>query len=423
MRYFQEWVVGIRWITQPTLDRSHPHTRLTGLALCRSVAEFTWHPRRNGLHHSHKNQILTCDDRRLTFCSVTCSMQSDDGLFAGSCARHCATIGSKKKGDTRMFKEMKTWMLTGLLTWAILAPAPLAARSFKQIVVFGASLSDPGNAFALTGEAIKRPYSELDDFLIPSAPYAVGGHHFSNGATWVEQFARRLGLSDSVEPAFGESETATNYAVGGARARSDGINMNLPDQVGIFLADVGAAAPADALYVIDMGANDVRDALVAGSLAEAQAILGDALSSIGAQMGNLYGAGARKFLVLNVPNLGVLPSVQILDVIFPGAAAFAGILADTFNASLDSVVASMAALPSVKVARLNVLQTVNDLIANPAKFGLKEVSEPCIRPDVRPFTCKKPDQFLFWDGVHPTKAVHAVFAKEAASALEVEAHK
>lgn len=316
-----------------------------------------------------------------------------------------------------MIMAMKNWFMTGLLAFVILAPSSAAAETFKQIVVFGTSLSDPGNAFALTGQAIKKPYSELDDFLVPSAPYVIGGHHFSNGATWVEQFARRLDLGDSVEPAFGESPTATNYAVGGARARADGLNLNLPDQVAVFLAEVGGAALANALYVIDMGANDVRDALLAASLAEAQAILGDALSSISAQMGNLYGAGARRFLILNVPDLGALPSIQILDNFFPGAAAFAGVLSDVFNTSLDSIVASVAALPGVQVARMNVHQKVNDMIANPAKFGLKEVSEACLTPDVRPFTCEKPDQFLFWDGVHPTKAVHALFAKEAAAVL------
>jgi outer membrane lipase/esterase len=309
-------------------------------------------------------------------------------------------------------------MIVTLLFAALLLPAQAGAVEFQHIVVFGTSLSDPGNAFALTGQSIKKPYSELDDFLIPPAPYAAGGYHFSNGATWVELLARRLDAGDSVEPAFGESQTATNYAVGGARARADGLNINLPDQVAVFLSDVAASAPATALYVIDMGSNDVRDALLAGSLAEAQAILADALASIGGQMANLYGAGARKFLVLNVPNLGVLPSIQILDSIFPGAAAFAGILAETFNANLDGVIASLAALPGVEIARLNVHQKVNDLIANPAKFGLKEVSVPCITPDVRPFTCKKPDRFLFWDGIHPTKAVHAILAKEAAVILD-----
>ncbi|HKY09429.1 MAG TPA: SGNH/GDSL hydrolase family protein [Candidatus Binatia bacterium] len=316
--------------------------------------------------------------------------------------------------------KSKYWLTAVLVALTFGAPAWAGGMRFKRIVVFGASLSDPGNAFALTGESIKRPYSELDDFLIPPAPYAIGGNHFSNGATWVEQLARQLDLGDSVAPAFGDSETGTNYAVGGARARTDGLNVNLPDQVAVFLSDVDSSAPADALYVLDMGSNDVRDALIAGSVAESQAILADALASIGAQLANLYGAGARKFLILNVPNLGVLPSIQILDDFFPGAVAFAGILAETFNATLDSIVTSFAALPEVEMARLNVHQKVNDLIANPRQFGLKEVSAPCITPEARPFTCKRPDLFLFWDGVHPTKTVHALFAKEAAAVLAGE---
>src|SRR6266567_4301333 len=69
------------------------------------------------------------------------------------------------------------------------------------------------------GTSDPPPYDTLDLFLVPRAPYARGGHHFSNGATWVEQFASPLGLTENVRPAFqGSSVKATNYAVGGARA-------------------------------------------------------------------------------------------------------------------------------------------------------------------------------------------------------------
>jgi len=55
--------------------------------------------------------------------------------------------------------------------------------------------------------------------LVPGAPYARGVHHLSNGATWVEQFARSVPLAGSVRPAFAsDSLGATNYAVGAARA-------------------------------------------------------------------------------------------------------------------------------------------------------------------------------------------------------------
>jgi hypothetical protein len=53
----------------------------------------------------------------------------------------------------------------------------------------------------------------------------------------------------------------------------------------------------------------------------------------------------------------------------------------------------------------------------PAARGLSEVNAPCITPNVAPFFCQTPDDYLFWDGIHPTKAVHAIIANEVAKLL------
>ena len=85
---------------------------------------------------------------------------------------------------------------------AILLAAPgwAAAQSrFSGIVVFGTSLSDPGNAFVLVGDQGTPPDFMLNPLLIPSVPYAKGGHHFSNGATWVEQY-REVGWPGRQRP-------------------------------------------------------------------------------------------------------------------------------------------------------------------------------------------------------------------------------
>src|SRR5690242_9464901 len=123
------------------------------------------------------------------------------------------------------------------------APAP----GFSRIIAFGTILSDPGNAFTLLGETNTPPNYDMDPLLVPSAPYARGGHHFTNGGTWVEQFARSAGLAGTVRPAFEGEGGATNFAVGGARAYEDGINVNLSAQVEAFLQQVDHRASPDAL--------------------------------------------------------------------------------------------------------------------------------------------------------------------------------
>ena len=321
---------------------------------------------------------------------------------------------------------MRVRTTAGLAVAAILAVAspsiPSAAQSpFSRIVVFGQSLSDPGNAFALRGGTNTPPDYILDPLLVPGAPYARGGHHFSNGATWVEQFARSLGLAGSVRPAYESSSDATNFAVAGARARDDGSNVNLPDQVDAFLQQAGGVAPADALYVIEFGGNDIRDALVAylvGGPPAAGDVIREANLSIARAITTLYGAGARRFLVWRAPNVGLTPAIGILNRTSPGAIQLATYLTQLFNQGLDGVVAKLVpVLPGIRSDRLDAWRVLNDLVANPGAFGLSDVTSPCITPYVAPFTCGTPDEFLFWDGIHPTKAVHDIIAQEAATVL------
>lgn len=289
---------------------------------------------------------------------------------------------------------------------------PLAAEAqtaFSRIVVFGTSLSDPGNAFALVGGTNTPPDWSVDPFLVPDRPYAKGGHHFSNGATWIEQYAGPRGLSASVNPAFrGASPKAANYAVGGARARAVENNMHLSLQVGSFLRDAGGVASPDALYVVEMGGNDIRDALFSGD----PSLLNAAADAIADNIRLLHAAGATKFLVWNAPNLGLTPAIIGAG---PGAVAFAGFLSQTFNFQLDTALASLPG--DIELRRLDVFQKLHAVVGAPENFGLTNVDTACITPGVPPFTCKNADEYVFWDGIHPTRATHAILAHEAAAAL------
>lgn len=258
------------------------------------------------------------------------------------------------------------------------------------------------------------PPAFLDQLLIPDRPYAKGGLHFSNGATWVEQLAQPLGFADNTRPAFRELGTdATNYAIGGARARNTEANAGFGFQVNAFLNTFGGTAPADALYVIEFGSNDVRDALAAAD----PTILASALTSIGNNIGALYGAGARKFLVCNAPDISLTPAVLTLDTLFPGAAQSAHVLSMSFNDGLNALLASLAGAPGVEIVRVDFFQKLTDIVAEPTAFDLRVVDTACVMPNTPPYTCQQPDQFIFWDGIHPTQAVHAIISQEAATVL------
>ncbi len=266
-----------------------------------------------------------------------------------------------------------------------------------RFVVFGDSLSDPGNAFVLLRDVEIPPF----DSLIPDAPYARGAFHFSNGPTWVEQLSLLDHAVPSAGPALFIPLLFSNYAVGGARARPEG-PFDLSTQVGLFVRDFRGQGPSGALYIVFAGGNDLRDALQALALdpsgATSAAIVQAALIAIRDNLLTLYAAGARL--------LG--PAAQ-------GAATF---FAAQFNGGLELTLRGLEASLGVGIVRLDVFRTLNEIVAAPGAFGLTEVTQPCIALNTKRHAfCASPGKFLFWDGIHPTVAGHRILAERADAAL------
>lgn len=328
---------------------------------------------------------------------------------------------------------MSVSRLHGLVCASAIAVSLLSTPAFAQpsnidrVVTFGASLSDSGNAFIWLSEhqdcgtpSNVPPYDAIED-LVPSGPYARGGHHFSNGATWVEQLARHLALAGNARPAFQNTGVwASNYAVGGARAIADyPCRFNLPAQVSTYLADFPTTSPMT-LVAIEIGGNDVRDALVGALLynQDPGPAIQAAIASVADNIMQLYLHGERKFLLLNVPDVGKTPAVRMLG---PVVAAFADSLSQGYNSALVGAVEALTnALPGIDLRILDVYGILNNVVTSPEAYGFVNVTDACITPGEPPFACARPDTYAFWDGIHPTEALHAIVAQQAFAVISAQ---
>ncbi len=298
----------------------------------------------------------------------------------------------------------------------LFSAAALAGGEARRFVVFGDSLSDPGNYYFIYRQVSEPPFAP-----IPSAPYDDHGHHFTNGRTWIELLTLDLDSPESGGPAFARPGIDTNYAVGRARARpgaAEFANYDLATQVAAFLADFKGEAPAKATYVIWIGSNDIDDALSAAQTDPTQsaAIIQSALGAVAANIELLYAAGARSFLVPNLPDFGLTPAVQSLG---EPAISAATELSTLYNGYLAQTLTQLQALPGIKFTTLDVFSVLHSVVANPSEYGIKDAQTPCLQFFVTvDAICAHPDKHLFWDAIHPTVAGHAALEEAAERALK-----
>ncbi|PWS37818.1 hypothetical protein DFH01_00410 [Falsiroseomonas bella] len=318
-------------------------------------------------------------------------------------------------------------VLPRLAALALIAAAPLAARpaeaGYAGLYAFGDSLTDRGNLFIATGGAAPVP------------PYVAG--QLSNGNTWVESFSQRLGTGPTAPSLLGGGVFA--YALGRADTApappplppAAGAQINLPGQVGAFLAAAGGTAPADALYAVWAGSNDMLQtladaSLIADPVARALFInnaIATSVSSLIGQMQALEAAGAEHFLVLNLPDLGKIPRLNGDPM---SSAAGTGIAA-AFNAALANGLAAFDALPGVRVFGVDTFALINRAVAAPAAFGLTNVTDACLEGGPVNYTTTIPANLvctpaqlttsLFFDDLHPSAATHVLIANAALAAV------
>lgn len=290
-------------------------------------------------------------------------------------------------------------LIAGLVLAATTAMAN--ALPYSNLYVFGDSLSDVGNVSTLTGGAI------------PGTPYYSG--RFSNGPVWAETFAAGLGLSVAPSVLGGN-----DYAYGGARTSYHRLGppfLGVLDQISSFTGLPGNA-DAGALYVVWGGSNNLQDALTGLAkglltISGAEALARLAADDIASSLQALFTDGARRFLVANSPDIALIPRVSELGALLQGVASD---LSSQFNARLALRLEELSVL-GYDIKRYDAFAALNELVSDGSAFGLSNVTDRCYTGDDLTFTgggsvCADPDSYLFWDGIHPTAAVHDILSEQ-----------
>jgi phospholipase/lecithinase/hemolysin len=303
---------------------------------------------------------------------------------------------------------------------SLLAAAPALADPFSGIYFFGDSLTDTGNVTTVYATVPKAPG---DPTVVPGPPYDPEGRA-SNGLLYADMLAAGLGFDAQASERGGN-----NFAFGGARTRYESPFgppfLGIIDQVALFRARPGPADP-NALFVVWAGSNNLQDIF----LGRTTDLLGNpipgvrqTLDDIAGVLSGLVEEGAHNLLVPNVPDLGRVPRVRELG--GPPAQAAATALVQAFDDGLDTMLDSFeAAHPDVNLIRFDSFAAFEDIVANSAIHGLLNITDRCYTGDDVHFTgggtvCANPDQYLFWDGIHPTTATHRLLGDAMLTALQV----
>jgi len=183
---------------------------------------------------------------------------------------------------------------------------------------------------------------------------------------------------------------------------------SLLSQAGEILL-TGPIADPGALFFVWGGANDL---FIDPSLATAA----NAINNLAGVISMLYGGGARRFLVPNLPDLSLTPSGLSL---LPAQRAGLQALSVGFNAGLAGALNSLSVLPGINIEPFDTFALFNEILADPAAFGFSNTSMPCITGNLQVggSVCADPDSYLFWDSVHPTTAAHEVLGNAFAAAV------
>jgi outer membrane lipase/esterase len=284
-------------------------------------------------------------------------------------------------------------------TFLLPATAAFAVNfsKFNHLVVFGDSLSDNGNLYFLSKGAAP-PFPAYGTTTFPG--------RFTDGQNWVDYFPVVVGNFGSITAFYSNMANGTNVAVGGSTSANllqpaPSIfppNPTLPAQISDYVeSKPGHRVPNDDLYVIWIGANDFA----------ARIPPEETMANIRQGIATLAKAGAKHFIVIDLPDISLTPLVKALgSVTVQEARQFV----TAVNVLLAVEIPVSAWLERINITLVEINTIFVPIVMNPVLFGFSDSSHAAFTVPNGPLATD-PNDYVFWDGFHPTTRAHLITAQ------------
>ncbi|WP_080429960.1 SGNH/GDSL hydrolase family protein [Burkholderia ubonensis] len=317
------------------------------------------------------------------------------GEIKNTCERTISTTKNEKK-FTKSFAANNRWSYN-YDTWLIGSNG--GEFSYERIVSFGDSLSDNQNFLNIT------------EWYAPNTKtWSLG--RFSNGKVWTEYLADE-----------GFHIPLYNWAVGysGTDPTKRNLIKGLGDQVDSFLESIlinSSEYRIDrSLFTVFTGANDIMTFNVPPS---------QIVSRQKVAISKLLDRGAKNILVMNIPDVSKAPR-------YKGQSNAAELMekVNQVNSGLVTMIDELRAAHADGQVRIILFDThaaFSRIINNPGDYHISNTSDSCVDYSQKGLkidyissfpTCGNPDEYVFWDTVHPTSIIHKLLAAHVHAALFV----
>ena len=308
-------------------------------------------------------------------------------------------MNSKTQGLPECCRLVRTLVIAAFMF--VSTSVASAQENYSNFIAFGDSLSDTGNL------ASTIPFN---------FPFPFFDNRISDDKVAIDHLAESLNYDARASEVGG-----FNFSVAGGNILGGDLE-DLASQVDSYLARVNQIADPQALFFIMVGGNDLRDLRSELSESSAGARIDLIVSKFISEISRLEQAGATRFMIANVANIGRIPETLEREINEPGIGLRATGYVEEFNLDLAFSLNQLQQSTGIELVEYDLYAEFESILDAPQNFNFTNSTQACFdigevedagdvfglfdafHPDCELGT--RFDRFVFFDKLHPTGATN-----------------